>query len=295
MLANILAVAGVVIVLLLLVFLIYRAARTFDPASEHAMVAKKGADFHGAITSPITIWDPKIKVLREKDAPDIAFTVQSPEKDEYYERSLVTKRTGEISLRIQTGSPRPFVAMTNDRHRYRIFSHITFQLDVDRIQTPCQLQNFGMALSSRLENLFDNEIGKYKDEELRARQEEIETAVTSAMQAIEAGSASAAAGIPLGIIVYEASFSYEEADAVSESEAGRSATGAPTGVMWMSDTQLDRIADVFKGRDPMAAKALMRMMELQTRQNVVEMLAASGTINQFTLEELGLKEVASEI
>ncbi|MEM8920655.1 MAG: hypothetical protein AAGB25_04760, partial [Pseudomonadota bacterium] len=47
--------------------------------------------------------------------------------------------------------------------------------------------------------------------------------------------------------------------------------------------------------DPMAAKALMRMMELQTRQNVVEMLAASGTINQFTLEELGLKEVASEI
>lgn len=276
--------------------LVYRAVRTYDGSEHHTYVMQKDGKDTQPILKPTTLWNPSIKVLKKKNAPDLSFVTQRPSSKEYVEDSLIVPPSGEISLRIHTCTPHPFPALTLDRHRILVKASVTFQIDVDRIETVCQLSNFGSALASRVENLFDNEIGKFRDEELRANQTTIETAVTKAMQAIEQQPGGAPfEGLPLGIHVYEASFAFEEIPpealdgAALEAPAGAGGgPGMPRGVMWINDQQLDRIADVFRDRDPRAADALMRMLEMQTRQNIVQILGQSGTIVGFTAAELGL-------
>ncbi len=280
--------------------LIYRARRTYDGSEHHTYVMQKEGKDTTAIRKPVTLWNPAIKVLKKRDAPDLTFMTQRPSSDEYVESSLIARPSGRISLRIHTCTPRPFPAMTLDRHRILVKSTVTFQLDPDRIDIVCQLQNFGSALAGRVENLFDNEIGKYRDEELRANQTTIETAVTKALQEIENQTGEQPImGIPLGIHVYEASFAFEEMPpesfdpAAMEAPVAGGGPGVPRGVMWLHDQQLDRIADAFRDRDPVASAALMRMLELQTRQNIVQLVTQSGGMIGFTAQELGLSDTES--
>ena len=66
---EIVAVVGAVLVAALLVFLIYQAARTYDAGAHATFITTKGGDFYGALRSPMTIWDPRIKVLRSAAPP----------------------------------------------------------------------------------------------------------------------------------------------------------------------------------------------------------------------------------
>ena len=280
--------------------LIYWIARTYDGTEHHTYVTQKDGKDTQAIREPVTLWNPQIKVLKKVDAPDLSILIQRPGSNEYIEHSLVTRPSGQISLRIHTCTPRPFPAMTLDRHKILVKASVTFQLDVDRIEVSCQLHNFGTALAARVENLFDNEIGKYRDEEVRANQTAIETGVTRAMQEIEQQTGDQPLqGIPLGIHVYEASFAYEEMppEALDPAalEAPAAAGGGPRGVMWLHDQQLDRIADVFRDRDPVAVASLMRMLELQTRQNIVQLITQSGGLVGFTAKELGLSNAPDPV
>ncbi len=52
--------------------------------------------------------------------------------------------------------------------------------------------------------------------------------------------------------------------------------------------QLDQIGDVFNKRDPASTAALLALLEMQTRQNIAEALAASGQLIVVTPQELGL-------
>ena len=297
-----LIVVGVIVAVGLGV-LFYRWLRTYDGSEHHTYAMQKDGKDTRAILEPTTLWNPQIKVLKKADAPDLTYTTQRPDTKEYIEESLVARPSGQISLRIHTCTPRPFPAMTLDRHRLLISSAVTFQIDSARIEVVCQLHDFGAALANRVENLFDNEIGKYRDEELRANQTKIEDAVTKSMQAIEQQTGDIPfSGIPFGINIYEASFAYQEMPpesldpkAMEAPGSAGGAAGAPRGVMWMHDQQLDRIADVFKDRDPVATTSLMRMMELQTRQNIVQMLCESGGMVGFTAKELGLSDAPQAI
>ncbi|HEY0958048.1 MAG TPA: hypothetical protein VGE05_02110, partial [Novosphingobium sp.] len=94
---EIVAVIGAVLVGLLLAFLIYRAARTYDAGTHATYITTKGGNFYGALRQPTTLWDPSIKVLRDRHAPDITImTTDAGGTD--YEKSLVNRRNGEISL-----------------------------------------------------------------------------------------------------------------------------------------------------------------------------------------------------
>jgi hypothetical protein len=95
---EIAAIVGAVLVGLLLVFVVYRAARTYDAGAHATFITTKGGDFYGALRAPMTIWDPRIKVLREKHAPAINI-MTTDAAGAYFEKSLVARRTGEISLR----------------------------------------------------------------------------------------------------------------------------------------------------------------------------------------------------
>lgn len=280
---EIAAIVLAVLVGLLLIFLVYRAARTYDAGAHATFITTKGGDFYGALRAPITIWDPRIKVLRERNAPAISI-ITTDASGGHYEKSLVNRRTGEISLRVHTVAPRPFVTRTSDKRQLIIKAKVAFQLDIDRIVIPTQMENFGSALAARVENLFDNAIGEHEDQDVFAKQRDIEAAVLRQLQDIEfPEDPNHAPGMQLGIKVYEAMFSYEPAVKPINKDLAN-------GPMAYDNEHLDDLVDMLEKANPATIEVLMRMLELQTRQNIVQMLCKSGGLVAFTASELGLSE-----
>jgi hypothetical protein len=60
--------------------------------------------------------------------------------------------------------------------------------------------------------------------------------------------------------------------------------------MAYDNEHLDDIVDMLEKANPQTVEVLMRMLELQTRQNIVQMLCKSGGLVAFTASELGLSE-----
>jgi len=284
---EIVAIVGVVLLACLLIFVIYRAARTYDAGAHATFITTKGGEYYGALRAPITLWNPTVKVLRDKHAPDISFITSDATGSEYFEKTLVTRRTGEISLRVNTCAPRPFIARTIENRQLRVRTRVAFQLDIDRIQIPAQMQSFGALLGARIENLFDNAIGEYENQDLRARQGEIESKVLGQLQDIEyPPDPTHPTGMPLGIKVYEATFAYEPVSATLSGDGS-----APIrGPMAYTTEDIDELSDMLEKANPATVETIMRMMELQTKQNIVEMLCKSGGLVAFTAQELGLSE-----
>ncbi len=280
---EIVAIVGAVLVGLLLIFLVYRAVRTYDAGAHATFITTKGGDFYGALRAPMTIWDPRIKVLRDKHAP--ALTMMTTDATgAYYEKSLVNKRNGEITLRVHTCAPRPFHSTTTDKRQLVIKPKVAFQLDIDRIQIPTQMESFGTTLSARIENLFDNAVSEYEDQDVFKHQREIEQRVLRELQDIEfPADAERPTGMPLGIKVYEAMFSFERPQKPINKDLAN-------GPMAYDNEHLDDLVDMLEKANPATVETLMRMLELQTRQNIVQMLCKSGGLVAFTASELGLSE-----
>jgi hypothetical protein len=280
---EIAAVVGAVLLGLLLIFLVYRAARTYDAGAHATFITTKGGDFYGALRAPITIWDPRIKVLRDRNAPNLSI-LTTDASGGYYEKSLVNRRSGEISLRVHTVCPRPFITRTSDKRQLIIKAKVAFQLDIDRIVAPTQMESFGASLAARIENLFDNAIGEHEDQDVFAKQRDIEAAVLGQLQDIEfPADPNHAQGMQLGIKVYEAMFSYEPAVKPINKDLAN-------GPMAYDNEHLDDLVDMLEKANPATIETLMRMLELQTRQNIVQMLCKSGGLVAFTASELGLSE-----
>ncbi|HEX5005823.1 MAG TPA: hypothetical protein VFV70_01845 [Hyphomonadaceae bacterium] len=281
---EILIIFFAVVVAGLLAFMIYRAMRTYDAGAHATFITTKNGDFYGALRAPMTIWDPTIKVLRDRRAPEITImTIDAA--GNYYEKSLVNRRTGEISLRVHTCAPRPFVTRTADKRSLIIKAKVSFQLDIDRIQIPTQMEAFGATLGSRVQNLFDNAIGALEDQDVFAKQREIEAGVLAELLAIEnpAPESGQVAAMPMGIKIYEAMFSYEP----HAKELNKDPSNGP---MAYDNEHLDDLVDMLEKANPQTVEVLMRMLELQTRQNIVQMLCKSGGLVAFTASELGLSE-----
>lgn len=280
---EIAAIVGAVLLGLLLIFLVYRAARTYDAGAHATFITTKNGNFYGALRAPMTIWNPSIKVLREKHAPDLKIMTIDP-TGAYFEKSLVNRRNGEISLRVQTCAPRPFMSTTTDKRMLLIKPKVAFQLDIERVQIPTQMESFGTTLSSRIENLFDNAVSEYEDQDVFKHQREIEHRVLSELREMESpADESQATGMPLGIIVYEAMFSFER----PQKPINRDLANGP---MAYDNEHLDDLVDMLEKADPKAIEVLLRMLEMQTKQNIVQMLCKSGGLVAFTAQELGLSE-----
>ena len=298
MVLSILASVAALLLLIGLGVLIYRTTRTFDANPNHTYVIQSNGDIMGALREPVTLWNPSMSVLRDKDAPEISFPARRQKTDEIYMRSLVDRRTGRIALTVNTCTPRPFLSTTFDGHQLEITANVVFRLDAERIHIPSQLDNFGATLSDRIINLFDNEISKLRDEEVRAHQTEIEQKITRTLREIELNiDEELIAGMPLGIKVYEANFSFR--DLVRDKErladaAGTTAEGGVIGPIWMDPTRIDRLADTLASRPSEVRAAVMRMIELQTRQNIIETICKSGGLVAFTAKELGLNDIVGE-
>ncbi len=298
MVMTILVLIGAVLLLALLGVLVYRASRTFDANPNHTFVVQSEGEIVGALREPATLWDPKMSVLRDKDAPDITYPARRQSTGEFFTRALVNRRTGRISLTVNTCTPKPFRSLTLDRHQLEITANVVFRLDIERIHISSQLDNFGATFANRIENLFDNEITRCNDEDIRAQQTRIENAVTQALRDIEEDKKGDGMlnGMPLGIKIYEANFSFVEVDTMAEAQAAQAGPdGRPIGPMWIDQQHIDKLADTLANRDPAVRESVMRMIELQTRQNMVEMLCKSGGLVAFTAKELGLNDALTGV
>ena len=280
---EIVAIVGAVLLGLLLIFLVYRAARTYDAGAHATVITTKGGNFYGALRAPMTIWDPTIKVLREKHAPDLKI-MTTDATGAFYEKSLVNRSNGEISLRVHTCAPRPFMSTTTDKRMLLVKTKVAFALDIERIQIPTQMESFGTTLAARIENLFDNAVSEYEDQDVFKHQREIEHRVLRDLREMEfPADESQALGMPLGITIYEAMFSFER----PQKPINRDLANGP---MAYDNEHLDDLVDMLEKADPKTVEVLMRMLELQTRQNIVQMLCKSGGLVAFTAQELGLSE-----
>ncbi len=282
-----LEIGAIVIAVLLgalLVFFVYQASRTYNAGAHATFLTTKGGDFYGALRAPVTLWDPRVKVLRDRHAPDITIMTTDASGANYFEKTLVNRRTGEISLRVHTCAPRPFVTRTSDKRQLLIKPKVSFQLDIERIQIPSQLDAFGATLGSRIENLFDNAIGSMEDQDVFARQREVEHSVLQQLVDMENQSdPSQVTAMPLGIKIYEAMFSFESPQKPISKDGAN-------GPMGYDNEHLDDLVDMLEKAEPKTVETLLRMMEMQTRQNIVDMLCKSGGLVAFTASELGLSD-----
>jgi hypothetical protein len=288
MIMEIAGVLAALAIALCVAVLVYAQARTLRASSSGAFLTSRNGRFAGAVLRPMTLWDPRIRVLRGDDAPRLTCLTRSADGAAAQEKILIHARTGEVSLRVHVCAPHPFIVRTAENRQLRITARAAFRFDPDRLDILTQMDEFGSLLAGRLQNAFENEIGAHENEHVRSRQTAIEATVLARLQDIEAPSdPDRPRGMPLGIIVLEATFSFEPVAADNAPPAVEPHRGAMT----YSPAEIDELADLIEKTDPRAMETITRMIELQTRQNIVDMLCRSGGMVAFTAPELGLTDL----
>lgn len=263
--------------------------------------------------------DPRILKLQRRQ--QLRFPIYDPRFNSLVYDDLVTE-SGAISLRIFTTAPFPFTTVTNDGHEVTVTASVSFCVNRDRVTDLARLGDFGDHFERRIQAAFSRAIGRRQDAQLRESHHEIEREVTEEIASLE--TAGSTPGVALGVSVFDACFSYRAgstlpSDVIMASrpmvsdEAGPSQdkTGAATwrlalapvaaptdlsapgtetpGTMQLLGTDLDKLLDQLRERSPEQIATLLRLMEMQTRQNIVSILARSGGLVVYSARELGLE------
>ncbi len=299
---------GGVLLALLLVYLVWKFYQT---RVDFTYMTHNDQGFKRALKGRGIIIDPEEFVVRGDSAPRIEFVALDPATGQRKLTPLMDKRTGAVNLRPQYCVPLPFAATTADNHKVMVEARVQFSLNRDRMFFVYHLQDFGLALETRIQSAFRAEIGKRQDEELRASLHDVEEAAVKRLRQGEAdGDEAHEPGVALGANFHTVSFTYTAADEFTASGPAPvvlGAGGAPlapaeaatvaeraraiarsSGPMALKPQQLDQLADVFRNRDPASTAAILTLIDMQTRQNIAEALAASGQLIVLTPQELGL-------
>ncbi len=264
--------------------------------------------FKRALKGRGVIWDVEEFIVKGSSAPRIEFVALDPASGQRKLVPLLSSRTGAINLRPQFCVPLPFSATTADDHSIVVEARVQFSLNRDKMYFVYNVQDFGLAIETRIQSAVRAEVGKREDQQLRAGLSDVEEgAVKRLRQAEEDGDESHEIGIALGVKFHGVSFTYT---AAADYAASVAATGAPSvsgargateaapgergralfraGALSLTPQQVDKLADQFRTQTPQATAAFLAMLEMQTRQNIAEALAASGQLIVVTPQELGL-------
>lgn len=303
-LALILAIAALVgVVLLAGGFYIW--TRYYEARYDRTFMTQDERGFKRALKGKTVLWDYEESVVKGPEAPHIEFVALDPATGGRRTLKLLDPRTGAINLRPQYCAPLPFEGMTADAHKVIVDARVQFSLNRDLLKHVYEIQEFSLALDTRIQSAFRAEIGKRHDEDLRAALHDVERAVIEHLRrAEEEGDEAGEPGMALGVRFHTAAFTYAQPDefaapllqgatalapgASPEQHAAARAAARAQGVLALRPQQLDQLADVFKGRDPASTSAMLTMLELQTRQNIAEALAGAGQLIVVTPQELGL-------
>ncbi|MBK6702827.1 MAG: hypothetical protein IPG56_02940 [Caulobacteraceae bacterium] len=304
-LALMIAVAALVGVIVLAA-IIYIWRRYYEARYDLTYMTQDERGFRRALDGKVVLWDWEESVVRGPTAPHIEFVALDPQLAGGVLVKLLDPRTGAINLRPHYCAPLPFDAVTADSHKVIVEARVQFSLNRDLLKHVYEIQEFSLAVESRIQSAFRAEIGKRNDEDLRASLQEVERgAIERLRRDEEEGDEAGEKGMALGVRFHTANFTYTQPDefavpaiaisgpplpanATPEQHAAARALARAAGVLTLRPQQIDQLADVFKNRDPAALSALLAVMEMQTRQNIAEALAASGQLLVLTPQELGL-------
>jgi hypothetical protein len=310
------AVAGVLLVALV----IYLVRRSYVARSERTFMTHDERGFKRALSGKGVLWDFEEHIVKGAHAPRVEFVAFDPATGQRRAGQLLDPRTGAVNLRPQYCVPLPFIATTADGHRMLVEARVQFSLNRELLKHVYQVEDFALALETRIHSAFRGEIGKRADEDLRSGLNAVEDGVIERLRKAERdGDEAGELGMALGVVFHTANFTFTPADdhfdglpvgamSLGASPASPPAAGdaaaAPLlaaravvrshGVLALRPQQLDLLADVFKNRDPASTAALLAMLEMQTRQNIAEALAGSGQLVVVTGQELGLASATTQ-
>lgn len=298
----IVALVGVVI----LAAAFYIWTRYYEARADRTYMTQDERGFKRALSGKVVLWDYEEIVVKGPTAPHIEFVGLDPSTGGRRNVKLMDPKTGAINLRPHYCAPLPFEATTTDSHKVIVEARVQFSLNRDLLKHVYEIQEFAFALETRIQSAFRSEIGKRRDEELRSALHEVErNVIDSLRRAEDEGDEAGERGMALGVRFHTANFTYTQPDDYNvlagapaipanatpeqKQQALALAAAARTqGVLALRPQQLDLLSDVFKDRDPAATEAILTMLEMQTRQNIAEALAASGNLIVVTPQELGL-------
>jgi len=309
-LALIIAVSALVgVVLLAAAFYIY--TRYYEARYDRTFITHDERGFKRALKGKVVLWDYEESVVKGPEAPHIEFVALNPATGGRRTVKLLDPKSGSINLRPQYCAPLPFEAVTADAHKVIVEARVQFSLNRDLLKHVYEIQEFSLALDTRIQSAFRAEIGRRQDEELRAALHDVErAAIEHLRRAEEEGDEAGEPGMALGVKFHTASFTYTQPDefaapllasaptlppgATPEQHAAARVAARAQGVLSLRPQQLDQLADVFRNRDPDSTSAILAMLEMQTRQNIAEALASAGQLVVVTPQELGLITAAAQ-
>jgi len=284
---------------------VYIFMRYYEARYDRTFMTHDERGFKRALKGKVVLWDWEESVVKGPTAPQIEFVALDPASGGRRIVKLLDPRTGAINLRPHYCAPLPFEAVTADKHKVLVDARVQFSLNRDLLKHVYEIQEFSLALETRIQSAFRSEIGKRKDEELRAQLHEVEAgAIAQLRLAEDEGDEKGERGMALGVRFHTANFTFTQPDefaspalaavaalppgATAEQQAIARAAARAQGVLSLRPQQLDQLADVFKERDAVGSAAILALLEMQTRQNIAEALAASGQLIVMTPQELGL-------
>ena len=281
--------------------------RFYEARHDRTYMTQDERGFKRALKGRGVMWDFEESVVKGPSAPHIEFVALDPATGGRRTVKLMEPATGAINLRPHYCAPLPFEAVTLDGHKVMVDARVQFSLNRELLKHVYEIQEFSLALETRIQSAFRSEIGRRPDEDLRAALHEVERGAIEQLRRHEAeGDESGELGMALGVRWHTANFTFSQrdefaeaalaatalaalpADATPQQHAAARAMTRAQGVLSLRPQQIDQLADVFKNRDPAALAALMAVFDMQTRQNIAEALAASGQLVVLTPQELGL-------
>lgn len=285
---NALIAIGIVALLLILYF----GRRVYNvQADETFFIRDWENDFKRGLKKGINVLlDPRESVIRGANKPRYEF----PSIDGADNRTtghLRNEKTGALDLKQQFCAP-SFIALTNEPRRMRVDAWVQFKVDSTKLQRIHDLGNsFGRALVKRIENAFSDQFGARKDEEVRKDRHVISEAVLKELVDFEKSK-------PLGLEFEIIDFEFKEERASlrgpgEKGEDGRPLSAPGQGVAFMDVADLDAIMNLFTGPERM--RALLAILEMQTRRDIADALTRSGHLVVVTAQELGLAGTAVQL
>lgn len=309
-LVDILQSVGVILLALILAYLIWKFYTT---RVDFTYMTHNDQGFKRSLRGRGFIIHPEEFIVRGPNAPRVEFVALDPATGQRKLTPLLNRQTGQINLRPQFCVPLPFSAITADDHPVVVEARVQFSLDRDKLYFVYNVQDFGLALETRIQSAIRAEVGLREDQQLRAGLHEVEEgAIRRLRKAEEDGDEAHEMGIALGAKFHGASFTYTAAAdyAVAATGAGPAGVGAApgavageggapallermrmqtrAGALSLTPQQIDKLADQFRSQTPQSIAAFLAVLEMQTRQNIAEALAASGQLIVVTPQELGL-------
>ena len=305
-------VVGAIVLVLLIAVLAYISTRYYEGRYDRTYMTQDERGFRRGLKGKTVLWDVEESIVKGPTAPRLEYVALDSATGGRRTVPLMDAKSGSINLRPQFAAPLPFDTVTADDHKVTVDARVQFSINRDLLKHVYEVQDLSQALDTRVHSAFRAEIGKLKDEELRASIAEVERGVVARLRQLEEeGDEKGEKGMALGINFHTASFSFAQQDEFAVTLPGLAPGVEPTpeqaaaidrarqaaraqGVLSLRPQQLDQIADVFKGRDAPGTAALLTMLEMQTRQNIAEALAAAGQLVVVTPSEIGLVGLSAE-